>query len=55
MEEQNKYLTLKKKTMLVFHPIKLKKKIKAKDALEQMEDLLKFMRDRDCLANMKKV
>jgi len=34
---------------------KLKKKIKAKDALEQMEDLLKFMRDRDCLANMKKV
>jgi hypothetical protein len=28
MEEQNKYLTLKKKTMLVFHPIKLKKKIK---------------------------
>lgn len=30
------------------------KKIKDKDDFAQMEEVLKFMRDRDCQANMKK-
>jgi hypothetical protein len=39
MEEQNKYLILKKMTMLVFHPIKLKSKIMVIIKRLKMEEL----------------